>query len=46
MDRELQIAPLITDTPTLEEGPAIFSSMRERKAYHNKVVFKVSPELC
>ena len=46
MDRALQIAPLITDTPTLEEGPAIFSSMRERKAYHNKVVFKVSPELC
>jgi len=46
MDRELQIAPLITDTPSLEEGPAIFSSIRERKAYHNKVIFKVSPELC
>jgi L-iditol 2-dehydrogenase/galactitol-1-phosphate 5-dehydrogenase len=46
MDRELQIAPLITDTPTLEEGPAIFSSIRERKAYHNKVIIRVSPDLC
>lgn len=45
MDRQLQIAPLITETPTLEEGPAIFSSIRERKAYHNKVIFRVSPEL-
>ena len=46
MDRELQIAPLITDTPTLEEGPAIFASIRERKAYHNKVILRVSPGLC
>jgi L-iditol 2-dehydrogenase/galactitol-1-phosphate 5-dehydrogenase len=46
MDRGLQIAPLITDTPTLEEGPAIFSSIRERKASHNKVIFRVSPALC
>jgi len=46
MDRELQIAPLITDSPALEEGPAIFSSIRERKAYHNKVIFRVSPDLC
>jgi len=46
MDRELQIAPLITDAPALEEGPAIFSSIRERKAYHNKVIFRVSPDLC
>lgn len=46
MDRELQIAPFITDTPTLEEGPAIFKSIRERLACHNKVIFRVSPELC
>ena len=46
MDKELQIAPLITDTPTLAEGPAIFSSIRERKAYHNKVIFRVNPDLC
>lgn len=43
MDRELQIAPLITDTPSLEEGPAIFASIRERKAPHNKVIFNISP---
>jgi len=46
MDRELQIAPLITDTPTLAEGASIFSSIRERRRYHNKVIFRVSPELC
>lgn len=46
MDRELQIAPLITDTPALEEGPAIFASIRGRKTYHNKVIFRVSPDLC
>lgn len=43
MDRELQIAPLITDTPTLEEGAAIFSSIRARKTFHNKVIFRVNP---
>jgi L-iditol 2-dehydrogenase len=45
LDRELQIAPLLTDTPTLEEGPATFASIRERRAYHNKVVFRVAPDL-
>ncbi len=46
MDRELRIAPLVTDMPTLEGGPEIFASIRERKAYHNKVIFRVSPGLC
>ncbi|TVR46233.1 MAG: galactitol-1-phosphate 5-dehydrogenase [Puniceicoccaceae bacterium] len=46
MDRDLQIAPLITDTPVLEEGAEIFDSIRKRGAYHNKVIFKVSPQLC
>lgn len=45
MDRGLQIAPLLTDLPALEEGPEIFASIRERRAYHNKVVFRVSPQL-
>lgn len=45
LDRQLQIGPLVTDTPTLDEGPAIFDSIRQRKAYHNKVIFRVSPEL-
>jgi L-iditol 2-dehydrogenase/galactitol-1-phosphate 5-dehydrogenase len=44
MDRELHIAPLITDTPSLADGPAIFSSIRERKAYQNKVIFNLSPK--
>jgi len=46
MDKELQIGPLLTDLPTLEEGPEIFSSIRNRSAYHNKVVFQVNPDLC
>jgi L-iditol 2-dehydrogenase/galactitol-1-phosphate 5-dehydrogenase len=46
MDCQLLIAPLITDTPTLEQGPDVFASVRERRAYHNKVILKVSPELC
>ena len=45
MDRQLQIAPLITDTPTLDQGPALFHSIRHRSAYHNKSVFRVSPNL-
>ncbi len=45
MDRELQIAPLISDTPTLEDGPAIFESIHSRKAPHKKVIFRVQPEL-
>ncbi|MCC5839695.1 MAG: galactitol-1-phosphate 5-dehydrogenase [Opitutales bacterium] len=46
MDDGLQIAPLVTDTPLLEEGPKIFESIRHRRAYHNKVIFRVSPDLC
>jgi L-iditol 2-dehydrogenase/galactitol-1-phosphate 5-dehydrogenase len=46
MDRGLQIAPMISDTPSLEQGAEIFSSIRERKAWHHKVIFRVAPELC
>lgn len=45
MDRQLQIAPLITATPTLEQGAEIFDSIRNRKTYHNKVIFRVNPEI-
>lgn len=41
MDRELIVAPLITDTPALEEGPEIFESVRGRSRFHNKVIFKI-----
>lgn len=42
MDAELQVAPLITDTPALEEGPDIFESILKKKRYHNKVIFKIT----
>lgn len=45
MDRDLQIAPLISDLPALEDGPEIFARIRERRASHNKVIFRVSPQL-
>jgi L-iditol 2-dehydrogenase len=44
LDKELQVGPLISDTPRLEEGPAIFDSILHRKKFHNKVIFKVSQE--
>ena len=46
MDRQLQIAPMISDTPTLDQGPEIMASIHNRSAWHHKVIFKVSPELC
>ena len=46
MDRGLQIAPMISDTPELEEGAAILASIHGRHAWHHKVIFKVTPELC
>jgi L-iditol 2-dehydrogenase/galactitol-1-phosphate 5-dehydrogenase len=46
MDRGLQIAPMISDTPTLEQGAEIFSSIRDGRAWHHKVIFRVTPELC
>ena len=44
MDKELIVAPLITDLPSLDEGPAIFDSIVNKKAYHNKVIFKINEE--
>lgn len=44
MDRGLQIAPLITDRLSLEEGPAIFDEIVQRKGFHNKVIFDITPE--
>jgi L-iditol 2-dehydrogenase len=46
MDRGIQIAPMISDTPTLEQGPEIFASIHEGKAWHHKVIFRIAPELC
>lgn len=44
MGRGLDIAPLISDTPLLDEGPEIFTSMRQRRAPHNKVIFRINPD--
>jgi L-iditol 2-dehydrogenase len=41
MDKELQVAPLISSTPRLEEGPAVFESILNRKEFHNKVILKI-----
>jgi L-iditol 2-dehydrogenase/galactitol-1-phosphate 5-dehydrogenase len=43
LDRELLVAPLITDKLLLSEGPAIFEDLVNRTNYHNKVIFNISP---
>jgi L-iditol 2-dehydrogenase/galactitol-1-phosphate 5-dehydrogenase len=45
LDRELQVAPLITDRISLEEGPAMFAALIERRGGHNKVIFDLSREM-
>lgn len=44
LDRELQVAPLITDKLPLSEGPAVFDDLANRRGYHNKVIFDISPK--
>jgi len=39
MDREIQLSPLISHTPPLENGPEIFRMMYEKKEFFNKVIF-------
>jgi L-iditol 2-dehydrogenase len=41
LDRDLQVAPLITDTPPLSDGPALFDDLVHRRNYHNKVIFRI-----
>lgn len=40
MDKELQVAPLISDVVDLDNGPDIFQSILEQKKFHNKVIIK------
>lgn len=42
LDGPLQVAPLISDTPPLAEGPEIFASILAKRRPHNKVVFEVA----
>ncbi|MGW0513692.1 galactitol-1-phosphate 5-dehydrogenase [Streptomyces olivaceoviridis] len=44
LGRDLQVAPLISHTPTLEEAPGTFQDMLERRTWYNKVVFAVAQE--
>ncbi|MDP0497659.1 MAG: galactitol-1-phosphate 5-dehydrogenase [Verrucomicrobiota bacterium JB024] len=41
LDRELIVAPLITDKLPLSAGPAIFDDLVNRRHTHNKVIFDV-----
>ena len=45
LDRQLVVAPLITDRPSLAEGPAIFDELINRRGFHNKVIFNITPEV-
>lgn len=44
LGKELQVAPLISHTPSLDEAPAVFDDLAERRVWYNKVVFTVAPE--
>ena len=44
MGKSLQIAPLISHTPSLREGPSFFSDMASKRIWYNKVVFAISEE--
>jgi L-iditol 2-dehydrogenase/galactitol-1-phosphate 5-dehydrogenase len=41
MDKELQVAPLISHTPALEEGIAVFNRILNKEEFFNKVIFKL-----
>lgn len=42
LDRDLVVAPLITDKIPLSEGPAIFEDLVNRRGFHNKVIFDIA----
>jgi len=44
LDRQLIVAPLITDKLPLAEGPRIFDELIGRRGFHNKVIFDIMPE--
>lgn len=41
---DLQVAPLISHTPLLSDGPQMFAEMAARKVWYNKVVFAIAEE--
>lgn len=40
MDRELVVAPLISDVVGLDQAPDIFDSILKKKKFHNKVIIR------
>jgi L-iditol 2-dehydrogenase len=44
MGKDLQVGPLITHTPSLDEGPGFFHKMAAKEIWFNKVVFRISEE--
>ena len=45
MDRELIVEPLISDVVMLHQAPAIFQSIVDRKAFHNKVIVQLAEDV-
>lgn len=45
MDKELQVAPLISDIVPLEQGKEIFDSIIEKRKFHNKVIIQLAKEI-
>lgn len=41
---DLKVAPLISHTPALSDGPHMFADMAGRKVWYNKVVFAIAEE--
>ena len=41
MDKELNVAPLISHTPGLSEGEQIFKAIVDKQGFFNKIIFKI-----
>jgi L-iditol 2-dehydrogenase len=41
LDKDISVAPLISHTPPLAEGPDIFYKIAEKKAQFSKVIFRI-----
>jgi L-iditol 2-dehydrogenase/galactitol-1-phosphate 5-dehydrogenase len=45
MDKEFQVAPLISDIVPIEQGKEIFDSIVEKRKFHNKVIIQLTKAL-
>jgi len=41
MDKELIVAPLISQTPSLSDGKEVFNAIVNKQSFFNKVIFKI-----